>query len=83
MIQVTVPLAKIILVPLGITATASAHDARILKKIHGCGATTLIISNKEINDIRKIVQALKDSNILLKGITKTIKNETKEQKGDF
>ena len=31
----------------------------------------------------KIVQALKDSNILLKGVTKTIKNETKEQKGGF
>ena len=27
----------------------------------------------------KIVQALEDSNILLKGVTKTIKNETKEQ----
>ena len=31
----------------------------------------------------KIIQALKDSDILLKGITKTIKNETKEQKGGF
>ena len=34
-----------------------------------------------MNDIIKIVQALEDSNILLKGITKTIKNETKGQKG--
>ena len=40
-----------------------------------------MISNKEINDIMKIAQALEDSNILLKGVTKTIKNETKEQKG--
>ena len=31
----------------------------------------------------KIVQALEDSNILLKRVTKTIKNETKEQKGGF
>ena len=31
----------------------------------------------------KIVQALKDSNVLLKGVTKTIKNEAKEQKGGF
>ena len=31
----------------------------------------------------KVVQALKDSNILLKGVTKTIKTETKEQKGRF
>ena len=41
----------------------------------------LKISNKEMNNIMKIVQALEDSNILLKGVTKTIKNETKEQKG--
>ena len=43
----------------------------------------MIISNKETNDIMKIVQALEDSNILLKGVTKTIENETKEQKGGF
>ena len=36
-----------------------------------------------MNDIMKIVQALEDSDILLKGVTKTIKNETKEQKGGF
>ena len=52
-------------------------------KIQGSGTTTFIISNEEINDIIKIIQALKDSNILLKGITKTIKNETKQQKGEF
>ena len=52
-------------------------------KIHGSGTTTLIISNEEMNDIMKIVQALEDSNILLKGVTKTIKNETKKQKGGF
>ena len=39
------------------------------------------MSNEEMNDIMKIVQALEDSNILLKGVTKTIKNGTKEQKG--
>ena len=42
-----------------------------------------MISNEEMNDIMKIVQALEDSNILLKGITKTIENETKKQKGGF
>ena len=36
-----------------------------------------------MNDIMKIVQALEDFNIFLKGVTKTIKNETKEQKGGF
>ena len=81
--KVAVPLAKNVLAPLGITAAASALDAGIQKKIHGSGTTTLIISNEEMNDIMKIVQALEDSNILLKGVTKTIKNETKEQKGGF
>ena len=76
--KVAVPLAKYILAPLGITAAASAIDAGIQKKIQ-----TLITSNEEINDIMKIVQTLEDSNILLKGVTKTIKNETKEQKEGF
>ena len=49
-------------------------------KIHASGTKTLIISNEEINDIMKTVQVLQDSDILLKGVTKTIKNETKEQK---
>ena len=82
LMKVAIPLAKNVLVPLGITAAASAIDAGIQKKIHGSGTTTLIISNEEMNDIMKIVQALEDSNILLKGVTKTIKNETKEQKGN-
>ena len=46
------------------------------KKIHGSEKTTLIISNEEMNGIMIIVQALEDSNILLRGVTKTIKNET-------
>ena len=52
------------------------------KQIHGSETTTLIL-NEEMNDIMKIVQILEDSNILLKGVTKTIKNETKKQKGGF
>ena len=51
--------------------------------MHGSGTTMLILSNEEMNNIMKIVQALEDSNILLKGVTKTVKNETKEQKGGF
>ena len=78
-----IPLATNVLAPLGITAAASATDARIQKKIYGSWTATLIISNEEINDIMKIVQDLEDSNILLKGVTKTIKNETKEQEGAF
>ena len=71
------------LVPLGITAATSAMGTGIQKKMHGSGTKTLIISNKEMNDIIKIVQALEDSNILLKGVIKTIKNKTKEQKRGF
>ena len=54
-----------------------------LKKKHGPGATNLITSNEEINDIMKIVQVLEDSNILLKGVTKTIKMKQKNKKEDF
>ena len=53
------------------------------KKIHGSGTTTLLISNEEMNDKMKIVQALEDSNILLKRLAKTITNKTKEQKQGF
>ena len=80
---VAFPLAKNILAPLRITAAASAIDAGIQKKIHGSGTTTSIISNKAMNGIMKIIQALQDSNILLKGVTKTTKIKTKEQKGGF
>ena len=64
LMKVAIPLAKNILAPLGIAAAASAIDAGIQKKIHGSGSTTSIISNEEINDIMKIVQALEDSKIL-------------------
>ena len=83
LMKVAVLVAKNIVAPLGITAAASAIDAGIKKKIHGSRTTTLIISNEEMNDVIKIIQSLEDSNILLKGVTNTIKNETKEQKGGF
>ena len=83
LMKVAVPIAKNVLAPFGITASASEIDAGIQKKTHGSGTTTLIISNEGMNDIMKIVQVLEDSNILLRGITKTIENETKEQKEDF
>ena len=63
---------------LGITAATSAIDAGIQKEIqHDSGVPTLIISIEEMNDIMKIVKALEDSNPLLKGITKAIRNGTK------
>ena len=70
LMKVAIPLAKNIWALLGITAAASAIDAGIQKKIHGSGTTTLIISNKKVNDIIKIVQGLEDSNIFLKGVLK-------------
>ena len=83
LMKVAVRLAKNILAPFGITDAASAIDVGIQKKIHGSGTTALIIPNEEMNDLIKIVQALEDSNILLKGVTKTFKNYKKKQKGGF
>ena len=78
-------LAKSVLIPLGITAAASAADAEMHKKILGSGHnnTTLIISNNEMEDIIKIVKSLEDSGLLLKGVTGTVQNEVKKQKGGF
>ena len=79
------PLAKSVLIPLGLTAAASAADAGIHKKILGSGHinTTLINSNDEIDDILKIVKSLEDSGELLKGVSETIQNEAKEQREGF
>ena len=78
------PLAKSVLSPLGLTAGALVADAAIHKKILGSGnTTTLIISNDEIMDIIKIVKFLEDSGLLLEGVTETVQNEVKEQKGGF
>ena len=87
-------LAKIVLIPSGLTAATSAADAGMHKKILGTGrphssssashnTTTLIISNNEIGDIIKTVKSLEDSGFLLKGVTETVQNEVKEQKGGF
>ena len=73
--------AKIVLIPLGLTAAAAA-DAEILKKTLGSGGhTTLIISNKDIEDLIKIVKSLEDFVLLLKGVTESAQNEVKEKKG--
>ena len=81
LMKIAVPL--VVFSPLRITAAASAIDAGIQKTIHGSGTTTLIISNEEMNDIMETVQALEDSNILVKRVTKTIEDETKKQKAGF
>ena len=88
LMKVASPLAKNVLAPLGLTAAMSVVDGSIQKKIHGSGATKgagvkLIIEQEDMNDIMKIIKALENSGILLKGVSKAIKNETKEQKGGF
>ena len=74
---------KSVLIPLGLTATASAADAEIHKKILGSGNTILIISNKDMGHLIKIVKSLEDSGLLLKGVTESVHNKVKEQKGGF
>ena len=77
------PLAKSVLIPLGLTGAASAADAGIHKKILGSGTTALIIPNDEMEDIIKIVKSFEDSGLLLKGVSETTQNEAKEQKRGF
>ena len=77
------PLAKRILFPLGVIVAASAAGAGIHKKILVSGTTSLMTSNNEMKDIIKIVISFEDSGLLLKGVSKTIQNEAKEQKGGF
>ena len=70
------PLAKSVLIPLGLTAAASVTDSAIHKKMSGSRCTTLTVSNKEINNM-KIVKSLEESGWLIKGISETIKNKAK------
>ena len=88
------PIAKSVLIRLGLTAAASEADAGIHRKTLGSGHNknnnnnnnnnnTLIISNDEIEDIINIVKSLEDSGLFLEGVTETVQNEIKEQKGGF
>ena len=77
--NVLTPLAKTVLILLGLTA--SATNTAIQKKTHG--STALIIPNKEMKDIMKIVKSLEQSGLLIRDIRETIKNKAKEQKGGF
>ena len=74
------PLAKSVLIPLGLTAAASAADAGIHKKILGSGTTTLIISNDEMEDIIKIVKSVLDSGLLLKEVSKKVQSKAKRSR---
>ena len=83
LMKVAMPLAKNVLAPLGLTAAMSAIDGSIQKKIHSSGTTKLIIENEDMNNIMEIIEALENSSILLKGVSKTIENEAKEQRRGF
>ena len=82
LMKVALPLAKKVLAPLGLVAAMSAIDGSIQKKIHGSGIK-LIIEQEDMKDILKIIETLENSGILLKGVSKTMENETKEQRGGF
>ena len=75
------PLMKVAM-PLGLTTAMSAIDGSIQKKIYGSGVK-LIIEQEDMKDIMKIIKALENSGVSLKGVSKTIKNETKEQRRGF
>ena len=89
------PLAKSVLIPLGLAAAASAANVGIHKKIfrssdyHPSSSTShnnntiLIISNDEIEDITRIAKSLEDSSLLSEGVSETIQNEAKEQREEF
>ena len=82
LMKVVMPLAKNVLAPLGLTAAMSAIDGSIQTKIHGSGIK-LIIEEEDMQDIIKIIKEPENSDILLKGVSKTIENEIKEQRGGF
>ena len=63
---------------MSVHVSMSAIDRSIQKKIHGSGVK-LIIEQEDMNDIMKIIKALENPGILLKGVSKTNKNETKRR----
>ena len=77
------PLAKSVLILLGLTAAASESVAAIHKKIFGSGMTTLTVSNEDVNDIMKIVKSLEESGLLMEGISKQLKMKQKNKNEDF
>ena len=80
--SVLTPLAKSVLVLLGLSAGISAAATAIQKKIYGSVSTVLVISNEEMEDIMKIIKSIEASG-LIKGTNETIENKAIEQKGGF
>ena len=80
LIKPAISLGKNILAPLGLSEAMSPTDADIQKKMHGSGTKTVKFSNKDLNDMTKIVKALEDSDVLMKGVTKILKNDIKKRR---
>ena len=78
LIKPDISLRKNILAPLGLSAAMSATDTAINKKMHGYGTKAIKFSNKDFDDMTKIVKTLEDSDVLMKGITRTLKNYIKK-----
>ena len=72
-------MGKNILAPLGLSSVMPATDAAIQKQLHGYGTKTVRFSNKDLDDMTKIVKASEDSDVLMKGITETLKNDIKKE----
>ena len=75
LIKSAISLGKNILAPLGLSAAMSATYAAIKKKMYGSGAKTVKFSNENINNMTKIVKALEDSDVLLRGVNETLKSD--------
>ena len=82
------PLAKSVLIQLRTTAAAQQQMQQFKRKFwtrssFGLRMRGLIVSNEEMNDIMKIVKSREEFGLLIKIVSETIKNEAKEQRGDF
>ena len=77
--SILTPLTKSVLIPLGLSSGMQAADAAIQRSIYGSGhpsdlasrTTALIISNEEMEDVRKMIKSLRESGLLVKGISFT------------
>ena len=81
--NVLTPLAKSILIPLGLTVAASAKEEVIQKNVFRSSMTASIMSNKETEDIIEIVNFFEESVLMIKRVSGRTKNEAAEKKVDF
>ena len=77
------PLAKSVLIPLGLAAAVSGSGRPLFSLLHNNNNAILIISNDEMKDTVEIVESLEDSGLLPERANETIQNKAKEQRGQF